>query len=89
MGHQGKGLTADEQLAIKKMMEQGVRPIEIAAKIKRSANCVYWFLRSNNITVKRVANRTPERLFPMIPESIELSQLPDTFLFRHINYAIP
>jgi hypothetical protein len=88
MGRQGKGLSIQEQNKIKELFDHGVRPLDIASKINRSANSVYWYLRTNGITVKRVFQPLKKKEVITF-KSEDLSSLPDNYLFRHIKYAIP
>ena len=88
MGKQGKGITPEEDIVIRKMMEEGIRPKAIATRIKRSANCIYEFLRKNKISIPR-PNRSGKVADAKVVEFTDLSSLPDHYLFKHENIAIP
>lgn len=88
MGRKGKRLTPEEETIIRRMMEEKIKPRGIAAKIHRSANCVYEFLRDNHITIPRAPYPKKIEDAKRI-EFTELSSLPDTILFRHQALAIP
>lgn len=90
MGRQGRSISKEEEDKIKEYIEKGIRPNAIATKIKRSSNCVYEFVRKNNLSDKVAPYYTRQKTEDAErPPEYNLSQLPDTKLFQHVNWAIP
>lgn len=90
MGRQGRSISKEEEDKIKEYIEKGIRPNAIATKIKRSSNCIYEFVRKNNLSDKVAPYYTRKKTSDAErPPEDDLSKLPDNVLFKQINYAIP
>lgn len=90
MGRQGKPMTKEEGDLIIEYIEKKICPNVIATKLKRSSNCVYTFIRKNNLSGKVAIFRPKGKVVDAErPPEDDLSKLPDTVLFKQINYAIP
>lgn len=90
MGRQGKPISKYEGDLIIEYIEKNICPNAIATKLKRSSNCVYTFIRKNNLSGRVAAFRPKGKVVDAErPKEDDLSKLPDTQLFKHVNWAIP
>lgn len=89
MGRSGVPLTEEEGRKIKEYLEVGIAPNAIATRLHRSSNCIYAYIRRSNPS--QVAEYRPKGkvIDAERPEGFDLSKLPETVLFKHVNWAIP
>jgi len=88
----GKYLTVEERLKVLELKKQGMQQKNIAKVIGRSPSAVSYLINKGEYSVLRmkvdaeVPQKTKDAERP--PEK-DLSSLPDTVLFKHVNWAIP
>lgn len=89
-----KYLTVEERLKVIDLSEEGMAQKDIAKSIGRSNSLVSHLINSGRDKVMRmrVYANSPERkennnIKPV--EEVELSSLPDSVLFKEVNWNIP
>lgn len=90
MGRQGKPMTKEEGEKVVEYLEVGITPNAISKRLHRSSHCIYTYIRNNNLSEKVCPFRPKGRVIDA--DRIEyknISELPDTILFKQINWAIP
>lgn len=85
----GCSLNLTEKKVLKELYEQGKTPTQIAIKLGRDSSSIYYHLRQQGMELKKNRKKTEKVAEAKRPEYISLSSLPDTQLFKHINWAIP
>ena len=84
MGKQGVKLSEEEKHTIRDMLEKGASGYEIADKLKRSANSVYWHIKNEGLRDTEVKRRPGRGHTPT--DYPEYSELPDTVLFDYRKF---
>jgi len=88
MGNRRSSISKEQGIEIILLIENKVRPKAIAEKLVLPLSSVYWFLKQNKISIPKAGQQNrPEKSNEI--EAIDYSILPDNYIFRHINYAIP
>ena len=81
MGRQGKKITPEEGEKIMECLGRRMTPREMAPIVKRSANCIYVWIRAQGIELPRHNKHHPDRVYTM-SEELDYSLLPDSILFN-------
>lgn len=81
MGRQGKKITPEEDEKIMECLGRGMTPREMSVTVKRSANCIYVWLRAQGVVLPRSNKHHPDRLYTMADE-MDYSQVPSHVLFN-------
>lgn len=87
-----KYLTVEERLRVLELKEDGLKQKDIAKAIGRSASAVCYLIHKGKDKVLRmkVDAEHPVRIKDaMRPLDKDLSSLPDTVLFKEVNWNIP
>lgn len=81
MALQRKKISEAEHERLLELLERGFSPRQIAATLRRSANCIYSHLKAKGIKLTDKHRYYPSKA-PELSEEIDYSKLSDDFLFN-------